>query len=468
MRIASGAQLVVAEGLLFDIRKWIKIHPGGAKILQRVIGTDITNDFFLDTSNQPKFTFGEIDQKDRDKNNSTSQYSSTLKKYDDAPNFDDSKQKRTILRTGSIANVFDVINSSSFKNSRVATHHHSIFATTKLASMVIARVDEYTDSPQKIQQSKVENEHVPHIFRRYILVNKEIVSRNDAQRPVVKLTFQVINVNEQLPEFLPGDYIEIFSHIKGQVLLRSYTPLQSDKDKCFSIIIRIYEEGLMSRHLMKQLVGFEIKVRGPFDISKRITANLNSPNSSKYYEPSPKHILLNPLSNDGCWDVLFMIAGGTGLTPMLQLIKYHLSYANQFPNRNFKLFLLFANETISDIFYFKYLDHSVATSNGKLKIAYLLTRPPPDWEELSGHINEDILCQWFSKNHIPDISSLISENESPILENSDYVKRYMQALIQDSRHIKLVTCGPPLMIDSVEESLNNIGFPVNDKAIFIR
>ncbi|CAG8630503.1 4443_t:CDS:10 [Rhizophagus irregularis] len=385
-RIASGAQLVVAEGLLFDIRKW------------------------------SKFTF---DQKDSENRHSMIQYN-TLKKYDDTSSFDDSKQKKAVLKRRSIANVFDVINSSSFKNSRVATHHHSTFATTKLASMVIAKVNEYSDDLHKIQQ--VESEHNPHVFKRYILVNKEIVSRSDARRPVIKLTFQVINY-EQLPEFLPGDYIEILCHIKGQVLLRSYTPLQSDKEKCFSIIIRVYEEGLMSRHLMKQLVGFEIKVRGPFDIR------------------------------------------GTGITPMLQLIKYHLNYLNQSPNRNFKLFLLFANETISDIFYFKYLEHLVAASNGKLKITYILTRPPSNWEELSGHINEDILCKWLSNNYIPDGLDQVTENEN----STYYMKRYMQALIQDSKHtIKLITCGPPLMIDSIEESLNNIGFPINDKAIFIR
>ncbi|CAB4425485.1 unnamed protein product [Rhizophagus irregularis] len=235
---------------------------------------------------------------------------------------------------------------------------------------------------------------------------------------------------------------------------------------------------------MKQLVGFEIKVRGPFDISNQISPILSpsSPNSSnlspsnlnpshlsrylsRYYEPSPRHILLNSLSNDKCWDVLFMIAGGTGITPMLQLIKYHLNYLNQSPNRNFKLFLLFANETISDIFYFKYLEHLVAASNGKLKITYILTRPPSNWEELSGHINEDILCKWLSNNYIPDGLDQVTENGN----STYYMKRYMQALIQDSKHtIKLITCGPPLMIDSIEESLNNIGFPINDKAIFIR
>lgn len=38
-RVISGASLVVAEGLLVDIHKWIRHHPGGSKILHRVIGT---------------------------------------------------------------------------------------------------------------------------------------------------------------------------------------------------------------------------------------------------------------------------------------------------------------------------------------------------------------------------------------------------------------------------------------------
>ncbi|CAG8622501.1 16680_t:CDS:2, partial [Funneliformis caledonium] len=49
-RVMTGANLVIAEGLVLDIHKWILIHPDGQKILQRVIGTDITNDFFFNPS----------------------------------------------------------------------------------------------------------------------------------------------------------------------------------------------------------------------------------------------------------------------------------------------------------------------------------------------------------------------------------------------------------------------------------
>ena len=126
--------------------------------------------------------------------------------------------------------------------------------------------------------------------------------------------------------------------------------------------------------------NFEIAVRGPFDIAERmcipqtlspqtgispiigssspslvhratITTLMrqNSININPHHNYQPSHfgldsvysdenrsvfgnnsentgqangkILLNHAREDQCWDVLFMICGGTGLTPMLQLVS---------------------------------------------------------------------------------------------------------------------------------------------------
>ena len=58
-------------------------------------------------------------------------------------------------------------------------------------------------------------------------------------------------------------------------------------------------------------------MRGPFDIHERV--NFSSSRKS-IRNPTVNHILLNPDSEDGCWDILFMICGGTGITPMIQLV----------------------------------------------------------------------------------------------------------------------------------------------------
>ena len=84
----------------------------------------------------------------------------------------------------------------------------------------------------------------------------------------------------------------------------------------------------------KQRIGYEVKVRGPFDLADRVGYSHLSQNElstimgrrprirtstiSSETSDASVHMLLNPESADGCWDELFMIAGGTGITPMVQ------------------------------------------------------------------------------------------------------------------------------------------------------
>ncbi|CAJ0900786.1 1422_t:CDS:10 [Entrophospora sp. SA101] len=508
-RVASGAHLVVAEGIVFDIRKWICNHPGGAKILKRVIGTDITQDFFHDKS---KIQQTQPIQKPINKNliiqsNNDAEkllYSrakvATIDKYE---NYDDADFVEDVK--------VDQINAkTSFNNkiSRVAIHSHSKFAATKLATMAIAKLlkndhlrnnrltflpsSQYNNNNISYDNTKIyDNTCNPNIFRRYILVRKETLNiKPDVKRcPVRRFTFQTINPDDQtLPNFQPGDYMEFMTHTKGQVIIRPYTTLQEkgqgqeNSNKSFSIIVKIYENGLMSRHLDKQLIGFEIKVRGPFDISTRdpTSAPLTSATllSPKFFKkdspPSPSfpltspslsspplttNILLNPLSQDGCWDVLFMICGGTGLTPMLQLINHHFDEAISKP---FKLFLLFANNTLPDVFNSDYLELVATNNKDRFKVSYILTRPPPKWEGFTGHINERTLIKWMKSCHPMENHNemafgrgIIDDDNNIIYNNGGYANN-------------VVVCGPPIMMESVESSLiEKLKFN-SDKVIFIR
>ena len=88
------------------------------------------------------------------------------------------------------------------------------------------------------------------IFKRYTLIKKETVTGKDSEQPVRKFTFRVNNQNESLPKFLPGDYLEILCHTKGQTVVRPYTALQEPTRKDFSIIVKVYQDGLMSKHLV--------------------------------------------------------------------------------------------------------------------------------------------------------------------------------------------------------------------------
>jgi hypothetical protein len=245
LRVMAGAHLVVAEGLVFDIHKWIKIHPGGQRILRRVIGTDITQDFFFDPTDQIVINraFSESDRLMKEMEESDAN-TKKLKK----------RKPNQALRPKSIANAVDLINSTTFKNSRVAMHRHSKFATAKLATMVVARIsdtDEKKDDEFNSQSTlTTSQDNSPFIFRRYILTNIELASRHDAENPVKKLTFQVLHPKDKLPRFQPGDYIEIMSYVNKHMVIRPYTPLQGPSDKTFTILVKIYKDGAMSQHLV--------------------------------------------------------------------------------------------------------------------------------------------------------------------------------------------------------------------------
>ena len=77
--------------------------------------------------------------------------------------------------------------------------------------------------------------------------------------------------------------------------MRSYTPISSDVHPgYFDLMIKSYPQGNISRHLGTLKVGDTMKVKGP--------------RGAMVYEP-------NMVRAFG------MIAGGTGITPMLQIIR---------------------------------------------------------------------------------------------------------------------------------------------------
>src|SRR5690606_25201098 len=93
--------------------------------------------------------------------------------------------------------------------------------------------------------------------------------------------------------------------------------------------------------------------------------------------------LLNPIrENDGCWNRLILIAGGTGITPMIQLIQHHIRHQHRLDPK-FSMHLLFLNHTFLDIVAGPYLDSLVAMSKDKLKITYGLSRPPLEIDKLA-------------------------------------------------------------------------------------
>ena len=124
-----------------------------------------------------------------------------------------------------------------------------------------------------------------------------------------------------------------------------------------------------------------------------------------------------------------MMAGGTGITPMLQVMEAML----RDPADETKIKLLYANQTEEDILVRDMLEDLQAKHKDRLSIHYTLDRPPAKWAYSSGFID----CDMISK-HLPP------KEVKPLI----------------------LMCGPPPMVKfACVANLEKLGF---DKDLFVQ
>ncbi|KAJ8637645.1 hypothetical protein MRB53_011912 [Persea americana] len=149
---------------------------------------------------------------------------------------------------------------------------------------------------------------------------------------------------------------------KTKYVIRPYTPISDPDSKgYFDLLIKIYPEGKMSKHLEKLKPGDVLEVKGPIEKLR--------------YKPNMK-------KNIG------MIAGGTGITPMLQIIEAILKN----PDDNTQVSLLYANISPDDILLKGKLD-VLSTSHPNLKVFYTVDNPSKNWRGGKGYISKDMISK---------------------------------------------------------------------------
>ena len=122
-------------------------------------------------------------------------------------------------------------------------------------------------------------------------------------------------------------------------------------------VIKRYEGGPMSSHMHTLTPGQTLDIKGPIP---------------KYPITENKH------------DHIAMIAGGTGITPMWQVMR--AIFKN--PNDKTKVTLVFGNVTEDDILLKKELQELENTYPRRFKAFYVLNKPPEGWTQGSGFINK--------------------------------------------------------------------------------
>ncbi|CAK6969952.1 NADH-cytochrome b5 reductase 2 [Scomber scombrus] len=205
-----------------------------------------------------------------------------------------------------------------------------------------------------------------------------------------------------------GQHVYLSAKVNGSLVVRAYTPVSSDADQGHvDLVVKVYyknthpsfpDGGKLSQYLDNMAVGDTIDFRGPNGLLVYKGNGQFSIRPDKKSEPKVrkfKHV--------------GMIAGGTGVTPMLQLIRR----ITEDPNDNTKCSLIFANQTEKDILLREELEEAKKNHPDKVNVWFTLDKPPQDWRYSSGFVNADMI-----KDHLPAPSS----------------------------DVLLVLCGPPPMI----------------------
>ena len=188
-----------------------------------------------------------------------------------------------------------------------------------------------------------------------------------------------------------GKHMYLSARIDDKLVVRPYTPVTSDDEiGYFDLVIKVYfknshpkfpEGGKMTQYLESMKIGETIDVRGPSGYLSYVGLGTFK------IEELKKPIRLMKCKNLG------LIAGGTGITPMLQIIRAILKN----PKDNTKIYLLFANQTEEDILLRKELEQIVKSHKNQFSLWYTLDRPGNGWNYSTGFINEQMISEHLPK-----------------------------------------------------------------------
>ncbi|KAG6484257.1 nitrate reductase [NADH]-like [Zingiber officinale] len=184
-----------------------------------------------------------------------------------------------------------------------------------------------------------------------------------------------------------GKHIFLCSTIDGKFCMRAYTPTSPvDVVGHFELLIKVYFKGehpkfpnggLMSQHLDSLSIGSVLDIKGP-------VGHINYTGCGNFLIEGSKKRFARRLA---------MIAGGTGITPMYQVIQAVL----QDPEDQTEMHLVYANRSEDDILLQEELDGWASRRPEQFKVWYVIDQSKREgWRYSTGFITESIL-----REHIP-------------------------------------------------------------------
>jgi cytochrome-b5 reductase len=221
-----------------------------------------------------------------------------------------------------------------------------------------------------------------------------LVAKTQLSPNVYRLAFALPTAQTVLG--LPiGQHVSIKADIDGETVTRSYTPVSNNSDKgTLELVVKVYPDGKLTTYLGALEVGDEVQFRGP-------------KGAMRY--------------SQGLCRRVGMLAGGTGITPMFQLIRAICEDERD----TTEVSLVYANRAEGDILLREELDRYARRYPRNLKVHYVLDTPPAGWAGGAGYVTRETMAERFP------------------------------APADDT---KVMLCGPPGMVAAAKKSLVELGY----------
>ncbi|KAM7540329.1 hypothetical protein Aperf_G00000036792 [Anoplocephala perfoliata] len=209
------------------------------------------------------------------------------------------------------------------------------------------------------------------------MVDKEVIT-HDANI----YTFGLPSHDEVLG--LPvGGCVHLHARIGGEDVSRPYTPITLDDYKGYvKFLIKTYRKGVnpkfpaggkMTQYLETLTAGDGVDVSGPYGLIRYLGDGEFEVGGANSRKLKAKNIN--------------MICGGSGLTPMYQLLKYILKSSTD----NTKIALVFANITEDDIILRDELEQLRDANRGQFRLWFTVENPPEHWAYSVGYVDQKMI-----------------------------------------------------------------------------
>lgn len=238
------------------------------------------------------------------------------------------------------------------------------------------------------------------VYKSFPLVTKTVLTKDTAiyrfklpkENDVLGLpTGQHISVRTTVPDKESPDGFK--------KVVRAYTPISLDED-CpgyFDLLIKSYELGTVSRMFSELSIGDRINITGP----------------QGFYDYTRN-----------CRDAIGMVAGGTGITPIYQVLKAIFDDVKD----KTQIHLVYGSRTEADLFLKNEIDLMVSKRPNQFHVYYLVEQTDrDDWEGSIGYVTREVM-----EAHLPPPGP--------------------------KDKVQLLICGPPKMVSFTKRTAMSIGF----------